>query len=122
MDELNKLEYKIGKFLRYGVAVSGLLILVGWLMSVKFAYTEAFYSFRVYDTFPLQKILALYLRNKNWGILISYLGLFCLISLPLIRVLLTGWLFFKQKDYLLSLIAFGVLGALVLSFGLGLKL
>lgn len=122
MSDLNKLEYKIAKFLRVGVLISGLLILTGWLISVKFSSVDPFFSFRVYDTFPLMNILKLYYRNQNWGILISYLGLACLISLPLIRVLLTGWLFFRQKDYLLSFIALLVLVALIISFGLGLEL
>lgn len=119
--ELESLELRIAKFLRFGVILAGILIFGGWVVTLNL-YKDPFYSFQIYDTFPLQNILSIYYRNGNWGILISYLGLAVLISLPLIRVLLTACLFLKQKDYLLGTIAFVVLMALLVSFFLGIEL
>lgn len=119
--ELESLELKIARFLRFGVFLSGVLIFVGWIMNLNFRH-DSFHSFQIYDVLPLQDLLAIYYRNGNWGVLLSYVGLAVLISLPLIRVLLTACLFLKQKDYFLSTIAFIVLLSLIISFSLGIEL
>lgn len=118
---LEELELKIATFLRVGVILAGVLIFSGWIFNLKFNQ-DPFLAFRIYDTLPLQNILAIYYRNGNWPILVCYLGLAVLISLPLIRVLLTAYLFLKQKDFLLGTIAFVVFLALVASFFLGIEL
>lgn len=119
--ELENLELKISKFLRYGVLVSGFFLAIGWISN--FSLTENPYEhFKFYDYLPLQDILQLYFRNKEWGVLISYVGLGLLISLPLIRVLLTAFLFIKQKEYQLAAIATLVLICLVVSFSFGIDL
>ncbi len=119
--ELENLELKISKFLRYGVLVAGAFLAVGWIS--QFSLTENPYEFFTsYDNIPLQDIIQLYIRNKEWGILISYVGLALLISLPLIRVFLTAFLFIKQKEYHLAAIASLVLICLVISFSFGIDL
>lgn len=118
VEELEILELKIAKFLRWGVLFSGLLIFGGWLWELKWT-ADPFYSFRHYSLFPLENILRIYHKNGHWGILVTYAGLVSLISLPIIRVILTAYLFFRQKDFRLGFIALSVLVSLLVSFLLG---
>ena len=120
MNQFDDLELKISKFLRYGVIVAGLVILIGWLMMFKF--TNTFYTFKFYDKLPLTEVIPFYFYRERWGILLAYAGLVILISLPIIRVLLTLLLFFKQKEYALALVAGCVSVALILSLFLGIEL
>lgn len=119
-EKMENLELKIALFLRWGVFLSGVLIFGGWLWDVKFN-TDPFYSFQRYYVFPLQNILKIYYKNERWGTLVSYVGLVALISLPVIRVFLTAFLFFRQKEYRLGLVALLVLFSLGVSFILGIE-
>jgi uncharacterized membrane protein len=121
LNKTEELELKISIFLRYGVLVAGVLILGGWLMTVKWS-ADPFFSFQMYGELPLKEIIAIYLRTDNYGMLVSLAGLGCLISLPIIRVLLTAWLFFWQKDFMLAFIAVCVFLGLLASFTLGIEL
>jgi uncharacterized membrane protein len=118
---MSKLELKIAHVLRAGVALSGLLMAIGWLMSLNWQVNELI-IFDTYDPIPLQEVLKLHYKNQAWAQLLSYVGLGILICLPLIRVTLTGLLFWKQKDRLLAGIALVVLICLLTSFGLGLEI
>jgi uncharacterized membrane protein len=53
--------------------------------------------------------------------LLSYAGLIALISLPVLRVLLTMILFLKQKEYILAVVAALVLIGLFVSFTFGME-
>ncbi len=116
-----RLELKIATFLRGGLLVAGTLILVGWLMGLRWN-ADPFFNYQIYDVAPLQNILYVYYRNRNWGMLLTYVGLFCLILLPLIRVVLTAWLFFRQGEKHLGFMAIGVFFILLLSMTLGFEL
>lgn len=117
-EKIEALELKIAHFLRWGVFVSGALIFGGWIWELNLS-ADPFYSFQRYYNFPLQNILKIYYKNERWGLLLIYLGLAALISLPIIRVLLTAFLFFRQKEFRLGLIALLVLLSLTVSFLLG---
>lgn len=121
MDEIESLELKISKFLRFGVLLSGVIMFVGWVLQLRWR-GNPFYNYDTYDPISLVRLLEVYLRNENWGALISYFGLVVLISLPIIRVLLTAILFITQKERLLALIALIVLSGLVASVLLGIEL
>ena len=121
MDQLENLEIKISKFLRAGVILSGSLLLIGWLMDFNYNHNP-FAEFSQYSNLDLGTALEVAFMGEKWGILICYLGLFILISLPMIRVLLTAILFVKQKEMMLAGIAALVLFALILSFSLGIEL
>jgi uncharacterized membrane protein len=121
MNDIETLELKIAKFLRVGVIVSGLIMFAGWLTQVKWS-GDPFFNFKTYDQIPLKDLILLHVRNKDWGVLLTYSGLFSLISLPLIRVLLTAVLFLRQKEFILALIAFIVLIGLLASMSLGIEL
>lgn len=119
-NEIENLELKISKFLRYGVIAAGIVILIGWLTLFKFSNT--FYTFKFYDQLPFIDIIPFYFYRERWGILISYSGLIMLIALPIIRVFLTAFIFLKQKEYALALIAAVVCISLIFSMFLGIEL
>jgi uncharacterized membrane protein len=121
MSDIEKLELKIARFLRAGVVLSGLLMFAGWALQFKWS-GNPFYFFDMYDPLPIQEIIRIYVRNENYGALLSYAGLGFLISLPIIRVLLTSILFARQKEYGLALIAAFVLIGLIVSMSLGIDL
>lgn len=120
-DEINDLELKIAKFLRVGVIVAGAIMLVGWVMKFKL-HGNVFVNFETYDKLSLITLLKHHYAIKDWGVLLSYGGLFALISLPLIRVILTAYLFFRQKEFILAGIATFVFTALIMSMCLGIDL
>jgi uncharacterized membrane protein len=121
MKHHERLELNISRFLRSGVMISGILMLTGWIMRTKIS-GNPFFNFETYDHIPLSDLIAFHLKNKDWGSLLSYLGLIVLMSLPIIRVLLTSILFLKQKEYLLSFISLSVFLGLILSILLGAEL
>ena len=121
MNQIESLEYKIATFLRAGVIVAGTLMLTGWLIQFKL-HGNPFFNFETYDHIPLADLLKIHLHHKSWGVLISYVGMVTLISLPIIRVVLTAILFIRQKEYVLAMIAFAVLAGLILSMTLGIEL
>lgn len=121
MNQIETLELKISKFLRIGVFVAVALMFIGWIFQL-IHFNDSFSSLSSYQVTPLQNSVLLALENKSWDILASYFGLTVLISLPVIRVLLTAILFMKQKEYIMASLAFFVLIALILSFSLGVEL
>lgn len=120
-DQLEALEIKTSKFLRAGVVVAGILIAIGWVGNWN-SSTDPLFTFKTYDQISLFDILRLHIRNGDWSVLICYSGLATLISLPLIRVLLTMVLFIKQKEIILATISFAVLLGLLISMALGIDL
>lgn len=119
--DIEALELKISKFLRLGVLIAAILMLIGWIMQFKWG-GNPFFHFEIYDEVPFKNQLFFHYSKKHWGYLLSYTGLIVLISLPLIRVLLTAILFLRQKEFALALIAFVVLLGLVISFTFGIEL
>lgn len=121
MDELENLELKISKFLRLGVLCSGFFLLIGWIANFRFGFSGA-EAFKTYAPVDLMTSLELAVMGGNWALLISYLGLIILISLPMIRVFLTAILFVKQRENVLAAIAGLVLLGLIISFSFGIEL
>lgn len=121
MNDIESLELKISKFLRAGVYLAGAVMFVGWVWKFKWS-GNPFFNFEVYDRIPFIDLIKQHIYLKDWGILVSYAGLLILISLPLIRVLLTGILFIRQKEYTLAGIAFIVLSGLTASMLLGIEI
>lgn len=115
------MELTIAKILRYGVLIAGFFILKGWMTQIQFN-ENIFLSFHQFTPEPLTVTLRKLFAEKNVGMLTAYVGLFILISLPLIRVLMTAFLFIKQKEYTLAAMASVVLVGLLLSFALGFQL
>lgn len=120
MDEIESLELKISKFLRAGVIVAGFFLTLGWIMSFTFN-PHVFYVFQDYDRIPFIEMLRHYVRRREWGPVVSYAGLIMLISLPILRVLLTMVMFIKLKEKYLAMIAALVLLGLIVSFSFGME-
>ena len=121
MDELESLELRISKFLRAGVLISGLLMLIGWLAQL-LSSGSSLELLKTYNAVSLEETFKIIMANNLWFEFIAYLGMIILISLPIIRVFLTAFLFLKQKEYVLAGIASFVLIALIVSFSLGIEL
>ncbi|HXH76799.1 MAG TPA: DUF1634 domain-containing protein [Bacteriovoracaceae bacterium] len=117
-EDMEHIELRISRFLRLGVMIAGLLIAIGWVFNLKLS-GDLFSQFKTYDPIPLQNFWLYHYNQGNWSRLLCYVGLFSLISLPVIRVILTGILFFKQKDFLLAFFAGLVFLGLIISFSFG---
>ncbi len=120
-DPLYSLELKIAQLLRGGVLVAGFFLLLGWLMTIH-PGENTLSHFQTYQQIPFLQSLEHLWQGREWGLLIAYFGLGVLISLPLLRVLMTAFLFFKQKEMVLAGLALVVLIALGLSFSLGFEI
>lgn len=118
---LFSLELFIAKFLRYGVFFAAALLFIGWMLQIDFQH-DTFASFSTYKNIPLHQALTDLIAAKSYGLLISYLGLAVLISLPVLRVMLTAIAFVFERDFLLAAIAGVVLCGLLYSFVLGYKI
>lgn len=119
--KINQLELKISHFLRMGVLVSAIFMAIGW-SAYTFSHSVDYSHLAQYQHESFLTTFNSALSTNSWGTIISYVGLFILIALPIIRVLLTGILFVKEKDYVLGAIAFFVLFTLALSFYLGFEI
>ena len=111
-------ERGIAHVLRAGVVVSGTLLAIGagW----KFDWqADPFTPLRTYAPRPLPYELGALFEARDWPTLFCYVGLGVLVCLPLVRVLLTAFLFVRTGERLLAAIAAGVFTALVLGFTLG---
>jgi uncharacterized membrane protein len=116
--DLIKLELFIANLLRKGVFIAGFLILVGWAFQINFTQ-NVFLSFQQYNNVTFIENLNALITARDWPKIIAYAGLIVLICLPIIRVLATGFIFAKQKNYrLLSLVGIVFVG-LVLSVFIG---
>lgn len=120
MNDLDTMELKISKFLRFGVVVAGLIIATGWIMAFKWD-SDPFASLQIYEPYSLIDSFQMNFLLENWGKIIAYMGLTILISLPVIRVFLSIILFIKQKEKTMALIGATVLIGLILSFSLGVE-
>ena len=118
---LHDLELLISYFLRWGVSFAGLTILFGWLWMLS-KDTQQLTTFTEYQPQPLIETLHWALLTNDRPVLMCILGLIILVTLPVLRVFLTGALFFKQKEFRLGTIALAVFTILVASFLLGIEL
>jgi uncharacterized membrane protein len=120
-EDLHILELRIAKFLRAGVLVAGALLFIGWIGMI-LDQSDGLSGFHEYREASLKELWDLAVATKRWPALISYVGLGCLISLPVLRVFLTSVLFFRQREKLLGCIALLVLLLLLFSFSQGIEL
>lgn len=118
---LNRLEYRISQLLRSGVLFAGIFLLVGWLW-MWWKGEQSLSSLAEYQPTSLFENLQWALLMQDRAMLISYTGLIVLVSLPVVRVFLTGILFIRQKENKLALMAFTVFIILIGSFFLGIDL
>jgi hypothetical protein len=114
-------ELKISKFLSYSVLICGTLIFCGWIFKLKIT-GNPFFNFEIYDRIPLKDLLVFHFEKKDWAQLLSYVGLFFLISIPFVRVLIMTFLYLRSKEVILALVSTFVLIGLFLGLALGIQL
>lgn len=119
--DIYSLELFISKFLRYGVLLAGLLMLVGWMSHLSFT-ADTFAQFHEYQEQRLLATLSALYKAGEWGMLTSYFGMFVLILLPVLRVFMTLAVFVKQRDFILAGVSALVLFGLLLSVTLGFEI
>ena len=119
--ELHRLELAISHFLRWGVLFSAALLAVGWIGQL-LQSGDVLANFKHYKPEPMTVIVAKAWTTRDYPILISVVGLAVLVSLPTLRVLLTAYLFIRQRDIYLAAMALMVFAVLIGSFFLGIKI
>jgi uncharacterized membrane protein len=119
--QLHKLELIISKLLRVGVMTAGVCLLIGWI-GMWMQNGSMLSSFHVYQPEPLLEKIQWAVLMRDRSLMLALIGLIFLVCLPLVRVLLTGILFIRQKDYKLAVMAFLVFTTLIASFFLGIDL
>lgn len=112
--KINEIEIIISKFLRFGVILSAVVILIGLAM---FLITgNSGYLGSSYPTTPKEIIKGL-LMLKPYGIILT--GLLILIFTPIFRVGVSIIVFAKERNYLYVKITTIVFIILIISFMLG---
>lgn len=121
LDKLHALELMISHLLRAGVVIAGLFLAIGWLW-LWHKNGDLLHSFTTYQPQPFIETIHWALVTDDRPLFISMLGLVILVLLPIIRVFMTGVLFFKQKEKTLGLMALVVFVALIGSVLLGIDI
>lgn len=119
--KLTRLELKISYFLRYGVFLSAAFLAFGWIGQI-LQSQDRLNHFQIYQPEALSVTLHKALGNSDYPMLSAILGLSVLVSLPIIRVFLTAYLFIQSKDWYLAGMAIFVSAMLCLSIVLGIAL
>lgn len=118
---LHDLELLISYFLRWGVSFSGMVMLGGWLWMLSQG-SQRINTFAEYQPQPLIESLHWAVLTNDRSVLLCILGLVILVTLPILRVLMTAILFFKQKEFRLGTMALAVFVVLLASFLLGIEI
>jgi uncharacterized membrane protein len=144
-ENIEGVEMRISVFLRWGVVLSGFLMLFGltvthclsWFPSLaevfkpslhlpekpySFLLTNTFESFGQYRVLSVQQMLQQFVNEGGWGNIFIFAGLCVLLALPALRVAFTAIMLFRQKESGLGICAVVVLLGLALSAFLGLEL
>ena len=120
--DLERLELSISRFLRIGALGAGLLLLAGWTWRLGFTSTDDANPFAPFAT-HVARSLVLNIGDAwtsgDIGLLIEYVGLGALISLPVLRVAFVAALFARGRDRILACAAGVFLCGLALSLALG---
>lgn len=113
------IEDSIAKLLRIGVILAGLLIAIGWFFQLSFR-ADVFAEFATYQPQTMRSRIDDLFTASDWPKLIGYFGLGLLVSLPVIRVLMTLVLFVKSREHLMviaaSIVLLSLAGGILLGF------
>lgn len=94
---------------------------IGWMSFLDFSQNPFAALVEYQINTPLMKTLAVALDRQQWGLLMSYVGLALLVTLPVCRVLMTTILFIKHKEKVLAFAAAFVFTILLINFAIGLE-
>lgn len=106
---MSREELLIDKVLRTGLWLSVLIVLLGGILYLIQCGNQSIH----YELFQPQ-LRAEFLKSCS-GVIIIQLGLFVLVLTQVLRIGLTGWLFFKLKDYFFTWVSIGILLVLIFS-------
>ncbi|TWW12437.1 membrane protein [Dellaglioa algida] len=112
--EMAKIELIIGKILRAGVFISATIMIIGLVLSLVTGSTG--YPGNTFPT-SFTAIISGIGALKPYAIMM--LGLFFLILTPILRVVVSIYAFYKEKDYLYVKITVIVLVILIAGFFIG---
>ncbi|WP_409022000.1 DUF1634 domain-containing protein [Dellaglioa sp. P0083] len=112
--EMAKIELMIGQILRIGVFISAIIMIIGLILSLVTGSTG--YPGNTFPT-SFSAIISGIVALKPYAIMM--LGLFCLILTPILRVVISIYAFYKEKDYLYVKITVIVLVILIAGFFIG---
>lgn len=112
--EMAQVETIIGRILQVGVIVSAIVMLIGLVLFL--ATGQSGYPG---TTIPLKMgaILVGTLQFKPYAIMM--LGIYCLILTPVLRVIVSIYAFYKEKDHLYVIITTAVLIILLVALVIG---
>lgn len=112
--EMAQVETIIGRILQVGVIVSAIVMLIGMVLFL--ATGNSGYPG---TTIPLKMgaILVGTLQFKPYAIMM--LGIYCLILTPVLRVVVSIYAFYKEKDHLYVIITTAVLIILLIALVIG---
>ncbi|CAI2685416.1 MAG: DUF1634 domain-containing protein [Apilactobacillus sp.] len=113
-EEMGRIELVIGKILRVGVIISATIMILGlllFLITGKSGYPTNVFPTKFHDIFTGIA------HVKPYAIMM--LGIFCLILTPVLRVIVSIYSFYKEKDMLYVWITTFVLIVLIISFFFG---
>ncbi|MCK8624373.1 DUF1634 domain-containing protein [Apilactobacillus sp. TMW 2.2459] len=108
--EMNQIELIIGKILRIGVIISATIMIIGLLL---FLITGTSGYAKNYIPSNFKTIFQGIVHFKPYAIMM--LGIFCLILTPVLRVVVSIYSFYKEKDKLYVYITSIVLVILIFS-------
>lgn len=114
MKEIGEVEIIISYFLRVGVIISSIVIMLGLLL-----FLQTGYSGYPEGTYPItmNAVISGLSEGKPYAIMTT--GLIILIGIPILRVALSILAFCKEKDYLYVKITTSVFVILLISIFMG---
>lgn len=114
--EMAQVETIIGRILQVGVIFSAIIMLIGlvlFLVTGNSGYNGNFVPRQ------MDMILAGTMQGRPYAIMM--LGVYCLILTPVLRVIVSIYAFYKEKDYLYVAITTLVLIILLIALVIGVK-
>lgn len=113
-----RLESMMSLMMRWGVVVVGLLLFCGWISELDLS-SDIYVKFHEFQSRNFLIDLNRYWIEKDWSKLLSFSGVFLLMSLPIFRVVLLGGNFLLNKEYWMGLLSALVLFGIIVSFIFG---
>lgn len=113
-NEMDKVEITIGKILRIGVLISAIIMLFGFIL-----YLTKHSTGYINDSFPTTLTDVFIGLSSLKPAAVMMFGLFCLILTPVLRVAVSIYAFYVEKDHLYVWITTLVLVILIIALCLG---
>lgn len=119
MEYIKKAQLSISNIFNVGVVLAFTLILIGEIINFIF-FQNYFFNLDTYDPIPLKDLIFFYVNRTGFGPVFTLSGLLILLMLPLVRILLLIYYYFKNAEFISSLISLFVLFLLLIGTGIAL--